>query len=131
MHAAKGLEWDCVYLLSVNDYSFPSGLPNDRYLDEKYFIRDSLNLNAEVRAQLDALLIDAAYSEGEASAQARLDYAAERLRLLYVGITRAKRKLIITWNIGRFYSQGYVQQPAQPLLALYSFWRQQADDLTS
>ena len=131
MHAAKGLEWDCVYLLSVNDYSFPSGLPSDRYLDEKYFIRDSLNLNAEVRAQLDALLMDAAYSEGEASAQARLDYAAERLRLLYVGITRAKRKLIITWNIGRFHQQGYVQQPAQPLLALYSFWRQQADDLTS
>jgi DNA helicase-2/ATP-dependent DNA helicase PcrA len=131
MHAAKGLEWDCVYLLSVNNYSFPSGLPDDRYLDEKFFIRNSLNLKAEVQAQLDALLTDSAYVEGEASAQARLDYAAERLRLLYVGITRAKRKLIITWNIGRYHHQGQVQQPAQPLLALYSFWRQQAADLTS
>ncbi len=124
MHAAKGLEWDCVYLLSVNDYSFPSGLPEDHYLDEKYFIRDSLNLSAEARAQLEALLAGAPYNEGEASAQARLDYAAERLRLLYVGITRAKRKLIITWNTGRYHHQGRVQQPAQPLLALYSFWRQ-------
>jgi DNA helicase-2/ATP-dependent DNA helicase PcrA len=30
-----------------------------------------------------------------------LDYAAERLRLFYVGITRARRELIITWNTGR------------------------------
>lgn len=131
MHAAKGLEWDCVYLLSVNDYSFPSGLPDDRYLDEKYYIRDSLNLNAELHAQLNSLLNHETYVEGKATAQARLDYAAERLRLLYVGITRAKRKLIITWNTGRFYMQR-PQQPAQPLLALYSFWRQQrARDLTS
>ena len=38
--------------------------------------------------------------EGAATNQARLDYAAERLRLLYVGITRAKRDLIVTWNTG-------------------------------
>jgi DNA helicase-2/ATP-dependent DNA helicase PcrA len=25
----------------------------------------------------------------------------ERLRLLYVGITRAKKELILTWNTGR------------------------------
>ena len=30
-----------------------------------------------------------------------IDYVKERLRLLYVGITRAKRELIITWNSGR------------------------------
>ncbi|MFN2147083.1 MAG: 3'-5' exonuclease, partial [Anaerolineales bacterium] len=38
---------------------------------------------------------------GEATQKARLDYAAERLRLLYVGITRARKDLIITWNTGR------------------------------
>ena len=32
---------------------------------------------------------------------ARLDYIRERLRLLYVGITRARKELIITWNTGR------------------------------
>jgi DNA helicase-2/ATP-dependent DNA helicase PcrA len=26
MHKAKGLEWDRVYLMSVNNYDFPSGL---------------------------------------------------------------------------------------------------------
>ncbi|PJF42684.1 MAG: hypothetical protein CUN50_03200 [Candidatus Thermofonsia Clade 1 bacterium] len=123
MHAAKGLEWDRVYLLSLNDYSFPSALPEDRYLDEKFYVRDSLNLNAEIGAQLESLLTDSAYEEGVASEQARLDYAAERLRLLYVGITRAKRELILTWNSGRYYKQGQVQQPAQAFLALYDFWQ--------
>ncbi|NLG27266.1 MAG: hypothetical protein GX557_05115, partial [Chloroflexi bacterium] len=38
-------------------------------------------------------------------------YVAERLRLLYVGITRAKRYLTITWSqTGR--SQGRVRWPA-------------------
>jgi DNA helicase-2/ATP-dependent DNA helicase PcrA len=124
MHAAKGLEWDRVYLLSVNNYSFPFGLPQERYLDERYYLRDSLNLSAEIRAQLESLIADSAYSEGDASAQARLDYAAERLRLLYVGITRAKRELMISWNNGRFsQNPDQQQQPAQAFLALYDFWQ--------
>ncbi len=40
------------------------------------------------------------YQEGRATLQARLDYVRERLRLLYVGITRARKELIITWNTG-------------------------------
>ncbi|MBV6394641.1 MAG: hypothetical protein HFACDABA_00207 [Anaerolineales bacterium] len=30
-----------------------------------------------------------------------MDYVRERLRLLYVGITRAKSDLIATWNSGQ------------------------------
>ena len=52
--------------------------------------------------------------------RARIDYAAERLRLLYVGITRAKRELIVTWNTGRL--PGAALQPAAPLLALQAWW---------
>ena len=47
MHKAKGLEWDRVYLMSVNNYDFPSLQSNDRYISEKWFVRDSLNLEAE------------------------------------------------------------------------------------
>ena len=100
-HKAKGLEWDRVYLMSVNNYDFPSADANDQFQSESYFARDRLNLSAEALAQLKALKIGEPYREGEATEQARIEYCAERLRLLYVGITRAKRELIVTWNTGK------------------------------
>jgi DNA helicase-2/ATP-dependent DNA helicase PcrA len=129
MHAAKGLEWDRVYLMAVSNYGFPSALPYDSYIGEKWYVRGSddravarLNLQAEALAQLDALARRGgdSYVEGEATVQARLDYAQERLRLLYVGITRARRELIVTWNMGRFWQKGreFENQPALPLVVL-------------
>jgi DNA helicase-2/ATP-dependent DNA helicase PcrA len=130
MHKAKGLEWDRVYLMSVNNYDFPSGLAHDTYIAERWFVRDGLNLEAEALDQLEALSnIQYAVSEigdwiwGKATRQARLDYIAERLRLLYVGITRARRDLIVTWNTGR--RRGEKLQPALPFIALHDFWQQQ------
>jgi DNA helicase-2/ATP-dependent DNA helicase PcrA len=104
MHKAKGLEWDRVYLMSVNNYDFPSNQPNDRFISEKWFLRNNLNLEAEALAQLDAVMTSSEYdwySEGAATLAARVDYVKERLRLFYVGITRAKKELIVTWNTGR------------------------------
>jgi len=121
MHKAKGLEWERVYLMSVNNYDFPSAQRGDRYISEKWFIRDSLNLEAETLAQLEATLTTGEYefySEGEATQSSRLDYVRERLRLLYVGITRAKKELIITWNTGR---QGD-QTQALPFSAMQAWW---------
>lgn len=118
MHGAKGLEWDRVYLMSVNNYDFPSAEPQDRFIGEPYWARDRLNLEAEALAQLDCLIDGAGYDEGLATEAARVDYAAERLRLLYVGITRARRELTITWNTGR---DGRIF-PATPLLALADWW---------
>jgi DNA helicase-2/ATP-dependent DNA helicase PcrA len=151
MHRAKGLEWDRVYLMSVNNYDFPSGMPNDKFISEKWFIRQglvsirsasgtqnystTLNMEAEALAQLDVLgsrygddgrvgqspYQDLSptrppseydwYEEGKATFDSRLGYIKERLRLFYVGITRAKRELIVTWNSGR-------QGDATPSLAL-------------
>jgi DNA helicase-2/ATP-dependent DNA helicase PcrA len=128
VHKAKGLEWDRVYLMSVSTYDFPSGEQNDTYISEKWFVRGKLNLEAEARAQLEAALSDDPYSwyqEGEATQQARLDYIRERLRLLYVGITRARRELVITWNSGR---RG-IAQPATPLVILQNFWNKQLGEI--
>ncbi len=114
MHKAKGLEWDRVYMMSVNNYDFPSNMPNDRFISEKWFIRSGLNLEAEALAQLTALELTGeydGYEEGAATMQSRLGYVKERLRLLYVGITRAKKDLIVTWNSGR-------QGDATPSLAM-------------
>ncbi|NJO91721.1 MAG: ATP-dependent helicase [Chloroflexia bacterium] len=38
MHRAKGLEWDRVYLISLNEYSFPSAQETDNYLSERWFV---------------------------------------------------------------------------------------------
>ena len=121
MHKAKGMEWDRVYMMSVNNYDFPSNMPNDNFISEKWFVRTSahsanvrLNLEAEALAQLTALESTSeydVYEEGTATLQSRLGYVKERLRLLYVGITRAKKDLIVTWNSGR-------QGDATPSLAL-------------
>ena len=103
-----------MYLMSVNNYNFPSNMPNDRFILEKWFVRSGLNLEAETLAQLTALESTSEYDwyeEGAATMGSRLGYVKERLRLLYVGITRAKKDLIVTWNSGR-------QGDATPSLAL-------------
>ena len=123
IHKAKGLEWDRVYLLSVNNYDFPSGLEGDVYQPEKWFVRDNLNLEAETLAQIKIIVAQDhfySYKEGAASVKARLDYIRERLRLLYVGITRAKKEIVITWNTGRRGNS----TSAAPYIALQEYWKQ-------
>jgi DNA helicase-2/ATP-dependent DNA helicase PcrA len=124
MHKAKGLEWDRVYLVGVNNYNFPSAEPHDFFRGESWFIQDELNLEAEAIAQLERLndrRLDQ-YIVGEATEKARIDYAAERLRLLYVGITRAKKELVITWNTG--HPSFGKKTPAAPFIALQTYWEQ-------
>lgn len=126
MHKAKGLEWDRVYLMSVNNYDFPAGMEYDTYIPEKWYIRNDLNLEAETLVQLNIALTPDQYIwyvEGEATRSARLDYVRERLRLLYVGITRARKELVITWNTGR----NGVRKPAMPFAALYELWKEHLD----
>ena len=124
IHKAKGLEWDRVYIMSVNNYDFPSGQDYDSYISEKWFIRDELNLEAELITQLEALIkndrILLNSKEGTASKNARIEYCAERLRLLYVGITRARKELVITWNTGRRNDR----TEAVPLQALRRWWEE-------
>ena len=132
VHKAKGLEWDRVYLLSVNNYDYPSLQDYDSYISERWYVRNHLNLEAEALAQLSALkeinatdqLVDLYLPEGLATQESRREYAAERLRLLYVGITRARKELVITWNTGK--RTGAPAQPALPLLELIDFLEREA-----
>jgi DNA helicase-2/ATP-dependent DNA helicase PcrA len=118
MHKAKGLEWDCVFLTSLNNYNYPSGQEYDQFQSEKWFIRDHLNMESEIIAQLRTLIEKHPYDwyqPGQASADAREELVRERLRLLYVGITRARRWLTATWNTGRPASKNV---PALPYMEL-------------
>ena len=122
VHKAKGLEWDRVYLMSVNNYNYPSGLAHDSYFAEKWFVRDRLNLEAEALAQVEAAVSGAEYEGGRPTRLARLEYVTERLRLLYVGITRARKELVVSWNTGRRGDS----QPAAPLVALQTYWEERS-----
>jgi len=122
LHGAKGLEWDRVYLMSATNYDFPSADLFDSFIGESWFVRDRLNLQSEALAQLQTLIDGRPYREGVATAEARIDYAAERLRLLYVGITRAREELYISWNTGK---RGDLQE-AKPLTALREWWAEKS-----
>lgn len=122
IHKAKGLEWDKVFISSVNNFDFPSGNEFDNYVSERFFIRDNLNLEAEALEQLTILVTTGnqiTYHEGKATQLARDEFIRERLRLLYVAISRAKRSLTITWNKGL---RGSATE-AIPLIAIRGFWR--------
>ena len=78
-------------------------------------------------AQLQAALEVSEYSwyeEGQATLDARLDYTRERLRLFYVGITRARSELVVTWNSGK---DGDCL-PSMPFVALQNFWEEGQSD---
>ena len=102
-HKSKGLEWDKVYLTSCSNYDFPSGDPGDSYIAESYVLKDRLNLQAEALAQMQSMLEGKPledFHRGYAAFSARDTYIRERLRVLYVGITRARKSLTITVNNG-------------------------------
>ena len=102
-HKSKGLEWDKVFLSSANNYDYPGGAEGEGYASEKWFVADRRNLEAELLYDLEAMRIE--HSGGIMlrsydKQNARDDVARERLRLFYVGVTRAKKSLTISWNTG-------------------------------
>ena len=106
-HKSKGLEWDQVFLTSVNSYDFPDG-NEAQYANRRFrarYVRNNLDLQAEILNALKAAAFpDSAprYRMGDGSREVWLNGVKERLRLLYVGITRAKKGLYLSFNSGRF-----------------------------
>ena len=94
---------DDIVFTSANNYDFPSGSEDEQYRSEQWYARDRLNLQEETLEQLRHLNMGTLddYVQGNATIAARTAIAAERLRLFYVGVTRARRELIVTYNTGR------------------------------
>ena len=112
VHKAKGLEWDAVYLMCVDNLEFPD-TRDDAFRDEPYFMPGRAPA-VEARKRLEQLAGgESAGPAGDSPVeQARLETIAERLRLLYVGITRARRDLALT------YSESNGRRRVRPALAM-------------
>ncbi len=93
-HKSKGLEWDCVFLLGLVQYNFPDNT-NQKFQSDRWYLKDKYkNPIAVVKSEIDKILnkstdIDYMY-------KSKIDVINEKIRLLYVGITRAKEMLILS-----------------------------------
>jgi len=112
MHRAKGLEWELVYLLGVDGTWFPQGLEDDFLGEYEVLDGDPAEM---ARAALLARIGEDIIPDRSSTDAAHIEIIAERLRLLYVGITRARRYLSISWS--RTVRRGITQRPVPPAAA--------------
>lgn len=106
-HKAKGLEWDIVFVMSATAAHY-YGTLRDRTPAEFWTDDDVINLNAEAKVSLRMLL--AGSNSGYTQMAVKQEEIREKLRLFYVAITRARKRLIITRS--KLNEWGYKNRPA-------------------
>lgn len=114
-HKAKGLEWDRVYVLSVDQTEFPHDADAGSRGQQWYL--DGTDPATVARKQLERLVAPGGLDGDATSARAleraaNVEYIAERLRLLYVAVTRARSELILS------HARRRNNRERQPALAL-------------
>lgn len=93
-HKSKGMEWDVVFLLDLTEFKFPADI-NQKFQGELWYLKDKYkNPVAMAKAEVEALIngdkpIDFMYKH-------KVDIINEKIRLLYVGVTRAKEMLMLS-----------------------------------
>ncbi|MCB8942803.1 MAG: ATP-dependent helicase [Ardenticatenaceae bacterium] len=120
-HSAKGLEWDAVYLVGIDGFWIPGNL-DAAFLGVHDFLGG--DPTAEATAQLNYLMKgEAGIFEGRtATESAHIEIISERLRLLYVGITRARRYLHLSRSRAtRQYNREREAEPATVIGVLYRY----------
>jgi DNA helicase-2/ATP-dependent DNA helicase PcrA len=124
-HSAKGLEWDAVWLVGIDGFWIPGSL-DAPFLGVHDFLGG--DPTAEVVAQLRYVMQGESglYDGRTATDSAHIEVMSERLRLLYVGITRAKRVLTLTRSrTTRQFSKDRDAEPATVMGVLYTYMQRQ------
>lgn len=124
-HSAKGLEWDVVFLVGIDGMWIPGSLEAPFLGVHDFFGGDP---TAEVNAQLRYLMGSdtGLYPNRTATESAHIEIMSERLRLLYVGITRARRRLYISRSrAARQQNRERDTEPATVMGVLYRYLQEQ------
>jgi DNA helicase-2/ATP-dependent DNA helicase PcrA len=123
-HGAKGMEWDAVFLMGIDGHWIPGDLDGHFLGVEPMVGGDPA---AELSAQLHYVMKgdDGLYMGRTATDSAHIEVISERLRLLYVGITRARRFLHISRSRQASRRQkDYDTEPATVMGVLYRYLTQ-------
>ncbi len=126
-HSAKGLEWDAVFLVGIDGFWIPGSLDAPFLGVHDFLGGDPM---AEAAAQLRYLMAGQAgiYDGRSATESAHIEIISERLRLLYVGITRAKRYLHLSRSRAtRQYNKDRDAEPATVLGVIYRFLKERQE----
>lgn len=117
-HKSKGLEWDCVFLLGMTEFNFPDNIYQKFQCDKWYLKEKYKNPEANIKAEIDFILkgeVNKNYSK-----EIKESLIKEKIRLLYVGITRAKEMLILSASAKNSATDKKKQNPSMYLNILKS-----------
>ena len=103
IHKSKGMEWDAVIITGINKSDFPSSLDDYFRVDRKYLRSDFKYPEAFVNMDIDKILgVNGDKTRASYEDDLKLALIGERVRLLYVGITRAKSSLLLLNSKNKF-----------------------------
>ena len=94
LHKAKGLEWDLVYVLGVDAVEYPATLDDDFRGHQQHLGGDPAQMARIWMLQA----VEGGSETVDGTHEGRFETIAERLRLLYVAITRARRFLSLSYS---------------------------------